>query len=140
MSSESSEITREPFSQLMRGALITIAVLVVARFVLELAGVPQSAARYVSSTIALPLVAIYVAAIGPLRGALSKFSELLLPALVLTVWTEVWIILATIVSAVLRLSRSHFAEPEDYGNWRHLGRHVLGHTLAIGVLFVTSCY
>ena len=137
MSSESSGITREPFSQLMRGALVTIAVLVVARFVLELAGVPQSAARYVSSTVALPLVAIYVAAIGPLRGALRKFSELLLPALILAAWTEVWIILATIISAVLRLSRSHFAEKEDFGNWRHLGRHVLGHTIAIGVLFVT---
>jgi hypothetical protein len=137
MSSESKEITQESSSHLIWGALIVLAVVVVARFVLELAGVPESFARYVSSSIALPLVAIYIAAVGPLRGVLYKFSQLLLPALVLTAWTEALIIVATIIAGVLRLSRSHFAEPEDYGDWGHLGRHVLGHTLAIAVLFVT---
>jgi hypothetical protein len=122
---------------LLRGALATLAVLVVARFVLELAGVPHDLTRYVSSTVGLPLVAIYVAAVGPLRGGLRKFSQLLIPAFILAAWTEVWIILATIISAVLRLSRSHFAEKEDFGNWSHLGRHVFGHTVEIGILFVT---
>ena len=136
MSSESQRLTRDPFSQLMSGAMVTLAVLVVARFVLELAGMPQDFARYVSSTVGLPLVAIYVAAVGPLRGGLRKFSQLPLPALILTAWTEGWIILATIIAAVLRLSRTHFAEKEDFGNWGHLGRHVLGHTVEIGVLFV----
>jgi hypothetical protein len=123
-------------AHLMRGALATLAVLVVARLVLELAGVPHDLTRYVSSTVGLPLVAIYVAAVGPLRGGLRKFSQLLLPALILAAWTEAWIILVTIICAVLRLSRSHFAEKEDFGNWGHLGRHVLGHTREIGVLFV----
>jgi hypothetical protein len=116
--------------------MAALAVLVVARLVLELAGVPQEFARYVSSTVGLPLAAIYVAAIGPLRGGLRKFSQLLLAALILAAWTEACIILVTIIAAVLRLSRSHFAEKEDFGNWSHLGRHVLGHTIEIGVLFV----
>jgi len=136
MSSESSGLTRKPIAHLMRGAMAALAVLVVARLVLELAGVPQEFARYVSSTVGLPLAAIYVAAIGPLRGGLRKFSQLLLAALILAAWTEACIILVTIIAAVLRLSRSHFAEKEDFGNWSHLGRHVLGHTIEIGVLFV----
>jgi len=136
MSSESHESTSAPFSQLMRGALITLAVLVVVRFVFEVAGMPHELARYVSSTAGVFLVAIYVAAVGPLRGGLRKVSQLLLPALILAAWTEGWIILATVVAAVLRLSRSHFAEKEDFGNWGHLGVHVLEHTVAIGVLFV----
>lgn len=137
MSSESSGLTRSPFANLMRGAMATLAVLVVARLVLELAGVTQDLTRYVSSTVGLPIVAIYVAAIGPLRGGLRKFSQLLLPALILAAWTEACIILATILSAVLRLSRSHYAEQEDFGNWGHLGKHLLGHTVEAGVLFVT---
>lgn len=137
MSSESSGLTREPFHHLMRGAMATLAVLVIARLVFELAGVPQNIARFVSSTVGLPLVAIYVAAVGPLRGGLRKFSQLLLPALILAAWTEGWIILVTIIAAVLRLERSHFAEKEDFGNWSHLGRHVMGHTIKIGVFFVT---
>jgi len=120
----------------MRGALTTLAVLVVGRLVLELAGVPPNITRFVSSTVGLLLVAIYLAAVGPLRGALCKFSQLLLPALTLSAWTVGWIILVTIIAAMLRLSRSHFAEPEDYGNWGHLGRHVAGHLIEIGVFFV----
>lgn len=136
MSSESQQLTRDPFSQLMSAAMVTLAVLVAARFVFELAGMPHDYARYVSSTVALLLVAIYVAAIGPLRGGLRKFSQLVLPSLILAAWTEGWIILATIVAAVLRISRTHFAEQDDFGNWSHLGKHVLGHTVEIGVLFV----
>ena len=45
-------------------------------------------------------------------------------------------ILATLVSAVFRLERSHFAEREDYGNWGHLGTHVVGHLIEIVALFV----
>ncbi|MGD1101122.1 MAG: hypothetical protein ABSA59_03565 [Terriglobia bacterium] len=128
---------RKPFTCLLRGAMVVMVMLVVARLVLELVGVPQGLARFVSSTAGVLLVAIYVAAVGPLRGGLRKFSQLLLPALILAAWTEAWIILVTIIAAVLRLSRSHFAEKEDFGNWSHLGRHVLGHTKEIGVLFVT---
>jgi len=136
MSAEVSGVTGKPFARLLRGAMVVMAVLVVARLVLELAGLPHGIARYVSSTVGVLFVAIYVAAVGPLRGGLRKFSQLLLPAVILAAWTEAWIILATIIAAVLRLSRSHFAEKEDFGNWSHLGRHVLGHAIEIGVLFV----
>jgi hypothetical protein len=136
MSLESQKLTHQPITYSMRGAMAVLAALVIARLILELAGVPQTAARYVSSTIGLLFVAIYLAAIGPLRGRFSKFRELLLPALILAAWTEAWIILMTIIAAVLHLSRSHFALAEDFGNWRHLGRHVLGHIAEIGVLFV----
>jgi hypothetical protein len=120
----------------MRGALATIVVLVVARFALELAGLSHDWARYISSTMGQFFVAIYVAAVGPLRGGLRKSSQLLLPAFLLAVWTQAWVIVATIIAAVFRLQRSHFAEKEDFGNWTHLGRHVLGHTIEAGVFFV----
>ena len=136
MSSESERSTREPFAQLMRGAMATLAVLVIARLVLELAGVPHDFTRYVSSNVGLLFVAIYVAAVGPLRGGVRKFSQLLLPAVILAAWTEALIIVVTIIAALLRLSRSHFAEKEDFGNWGHLGRHVLGHAMETGALFV----
>jgi hypothetical protein len=136
MSSQSGELTREPFSQLMRGALAALAVLVIARLVLELAGVPHDLTRYVSSNVGLLMVAIYVAAVGPLHGGVRKFRQLLLPALILAAWTEAWIIVVTVASAVLRLRRTHFAEAEDYGNWEHLGKHVFGHALETLALFV----
>ena len=138
MASEGSRVARQPFANLMRRAMTVLVALVIARLVLELAGVPQNVTRFVSSTVGLPLVAIYVAAVGPLRGGLRKFSQLFLPALILSVWTEACIMVVTIIAAVLRLSRSHFAEPEDYGNWGHLGRHLLGHTLEAGVFFVVA--
>ena len=53
MSSEPKGLTREPFSLLMRGALATLAVLVIGRLVLELAGMPPDFARYVSSTVGM---------------------------------------------------------------------------------------
>jgi hypothetical protein len=133
MSSESERLT---FSHLIRWAMATLAVLVIARLVLELAGLPHDFTRFVSSNVGLLFVAIYVAAVGPLRGGLRKFAQLLLPALILAAWTEALIIVVTIIAAVLRLSRSHFAEKEDFGNWGHLGRHVLGHAVETGVLFV----
>jgi len=136
MSSESTEVIQNRFKLLMRGALAVLAALVVGRLVLELAGVPHNITRFVSSNVGLLVVAIYVAAVGPLQGGLRKFSQLVLPALVLAVWTGAWIIAVTVISGVLRLSRTHFAEPEDFGNWSHLGRHVFGHTIEIGVLFL----
>jgi hypothetical protein len=46
------------------------------------------------------------------------------------------VILFTLVSGAFRLERSHFSGPADYGNWGHLGRHILGHLIGIGVFFV----
>ncbi len=136
MSSDSEGLTREPFTQLMRGAMVTLAWLVVTRFFFELVGMPHDVARFFSATAGLFLVAIYVAAVGPLRGGLRKFRQHLLPALILAAWTEAWIILATIVAALLHLTRSHFAKEKDFGDFSHLRFHLLQHTVAIGVLFV----
>ncbi|MFB3922798.1 MAG: hypothetical protein ACE145_13825 [Terriglobia bacterium] len=125
-----------PYTKLLQRVLLFLAVLVVARFVLEVAGVPESATRLLSSSAGLFLGAIYLGAVGPLRGGMQKFRQLLLPALLLSAWTVGWIILATIVSAVFRLERSHFASKEDFGNWGQLGRHLLDHFVEIGVFFV----
>jgi hypothetical protein len=99
--------------------------------------VPNDLARYVSSTAALFLVAIYVAAVGPLRGGLRTFSQSVVPALILAAWTEAWIILATLVAAFLHLARSHFAQQKDFGDLGHLRVHVLQHTVAVSVLCAT---
>jgi hypothetical protein len=137
MSPESQGVQPKPYSQLLHRAMAFIAVLVVARFVFELVGLPHDMARFISATTGLLFVAIYIAAVGPLRGGLQKFSQLPLAALILSVWTEAWIILATVIAAVLHLRRSHFAEKEDFGNWSHLGGHLWGHTIETGVFFVT---
>jgi len=130
------QMRRTQFACLYRGALAVIVALVVARLAVELAGMPPAYSRYFSSSVGVLFVAIYLAAVGPLRGGLQKFSELLLPAVVLAAWTQVWVILATVIAAVFHLRRSHFALKEDFGNWGHLGRHVLGHVIAIGPFFV----
>lgn len=119
----------------LRGSLVFLAVLTVARLVLEAAGVPQAVTRYLSTSAGVFLAAIYLGAIAPLRGV-TRWVKLILPAVVVAAWTGGWAILATIISAVLRLERSHFAEKEDYGNWAHLGNHLFGHLIEIGVFAV----
>jgi hypothetical protein len=116
--------------------MLFLAVLVVVRFALEVAGTPATVTRYFSSSAGLVLAAIYLAAIAPLKRGMLKFSQLILPALLLSAWTEGWVILATLVSAVFRLERSHYAGRADYGNWPHLGSHVSFHLVEIGILFV----
>jgi hypothetical protein len=108
----------------------------VVRFVLEVSGTPGAVTRFLSSSAGLFLAAIYVAAVAPLKGGMRKFSRLILPALLLSAWTVGWVVLATLVSGVFRLGRSHFSSPADYGNWGHLGHHILGHVIEIPVLFV----
>ncbi len=116
--------------------MLFLALLVIVRFVLEVTGTPASVTRYLSSTAGLVLAAIYLAAIAPLKRGMLKFSQLFLPALLLSAWTVGWVILATLVSGAFRLERSHFAGPADYGNWGHLGYHIFEHVVEIGVLFV----
>ena len=124
------------YVKLLYQAMIFLAALVVARFVLEVAGVPSTVTRFLSSTAGLFLAAIYLAAVAPLRSGLRKYSQLPVPAILLSAWTAGWIIVATIISAVFRLERSHFAEKSDFGNWSNLARHVLGHLIEILVFFV----
>jgi hypothetical protein len=116
--------------------MLFLALLVVVRFVLEISGTPATVTRYLSSMVGLVLTAIYLAAVAPLKRGMLKFSQLILPALLLSAWTVGWVILATLVSGVFHLERSHFAGRADYGNWRHLGFHIFEHVVEIGILFV----
>jgi hypothetical protein len=136
MAADSEASTGNAYKRLLNGILVFLAVLVIARFVLEVTGTPGVLTRYLSSSAGLALAAIYLAAVGPVKRGLLKFSQLFLPALLLSAWTVGWVILATFVAGVFRLERSHFAERADYGNWGHLGHHILGHVIEIGVLFV----
>lgn len=108
------------------GSLVFLALLTIVRLALEIAGVPQTVTRYFSSTAAIFLVALYLGAVAPLRG-IGRFVQLILPAIVVTLWSVGWVIIVTALSALLRLERSHFAEKEDYGDLAHLGRHIFGH-------------
>jgi hypothetical protein len=136
MSPDPAGTQGRPFSLMLRHVLIFLAALVVARFVLELAGAPSTFTRFLSSTVGVIFAAIYLAAVAPLRGGLRKWSQLLVPAILLSAWTAGWIIVATFVAGVFRLERSHFAEKADYGNWSNLGRHIGAHFLEIAFFFV----
>jgi len=125
-----SNATGPNYRRWLRGTLIFLALLTIGRLVLEVAGFPHTATRYISSSAGIFLAAIYLGAIASVRGV-TRFVQLVLPALVVAVWSGGWAILATVISAVFRLERSHFAEPEDYGNWRHLGHHLVGHLVEI---------
>lgn len=130
------EATRPDYRRWMRGSLILIALLVIARFVLEVAGVPHEATRYFSSAAAVFLVAIYLGSVAPARRVM-KTAQLIVPAIALAAWTQGWVILMTLLTAVFRLERSHFLEAEELGDWRAIGGHLLGHvvaTLALAVL------
>jgi len=138
MSPETMAATRSPFRNLLYRVLAFLGVLVVGRFVLEVAGVPESVTRYFSSTVGVFLAAIYLAAVAPLRGGLQKVKQLPLPALLISAWTVGCIVVMTVISAVFRIERSHFAMKEDYGNWGQLGQHLLGHLVEIVVFFVLT--
>jgi hypothetical protein len=123
---------------LFRGILFFLAALVIVRFILELAGVPITVTRFLSSTAGLMLAAIYFAAVGPLKGVALKFSGLVLPAFVFSAWTVAWVLLFTFVAGVFQLGRSHFAEPADFGNLGHLGHHMFNHSISMLVYFVIA--
>ena len=131
--SQATEQTRPDHRSWLRGTLIFLALLVIVRFVLEIAGVPHTTARYFSSSAAVFLAAIYLGTVAPLRGV-RRFPQLILPAILVAAWSVGWIILATLVSGAFRLERSHFAEKADYGNWANLGRHILEHAVEIPIL------
>jgi hypothetical protein len=128
--------TRNAYKRLLHRILVFLAVLVVVRFVLEISGTPATVTRYLSSMAGLCLAAIYLAAIAPLKRAMLKFSQLILPALLLSAWTVGWVILATLVSGAFHLERSHFMGRADYGNMGRLGHHILEVLVYVGFLFV----
>jgi len=128
--------TGNAYKKLLKNVLVFLALLVVARFVLEITGTPHAWTRYISSSAGLFFAAIYLAAIAPLKRGLLNFLQLILPALLLSAWTVGWVILFTLISGGLRLERSHFAGPADFGNWGHLGHHIFEHLIEIPILFV----
>ncbi len=133
MSQETAEQGHADYRRWLRGPLVLIAVLIVARFVLEAAGVSKDITRFVSASVGGVLVVIYLGAVAPLRG-ITRFKQLALPALVVSVWLLGWDTLALLVSGALRLPGSHFADaPGVFQNWQHLGMHAFGHIALIPV-------
>jgi len=130
MSAEPTEAGRPNYRAWLVGPMVFMALVVVVRFVVELAGAPETSSRLLSSTAAVLLVAIYLGAVGPLYGV-RRSIQLVLPGVALAAWQQIWVGLFTLISGAFELSRSHFASPQDYGNWAHLGRHLLAHMLAI---------
>jgi hypothetical protein len=128
--------TGNAYKKLLNNVLVFLALLVVARFVLEITGTPHAWTRYISSIAGLFLAAIYLAAIAPLKRGLLNYSQLILPAFLLPAWTVGWVILFTFISGAFRLERSYFAGPADFGNWGHLGHHILEHLVEIPILFL----
>lgn len=121
------------YKEWLRGPLVLIVVLVVARFVLEAVGVSKDITRFVSASVGGALVVIYLGAVAPLRG-ITRFKQLVLPALIVTAWFGGWDTLALAVSGALRLPGSHFADaPGILQNWQHLGMHIFSH-LALTLL------
>jgi len=114
----------------LAGPFTFITLLIIARFVLEVTGAPHQITRFLSSTGAVFLVAIYLGAVAPLRGV-QKSWEIVLPGVLLAAWTQGWVIFFTIISGALSLTRSHFAEAQDWGNWHHLSHHVFAHLAEI---------
>ncbi len=132
-SSEGTQEVRPRYREWLRGPMVLIAVLIVARFVLEAARIPKEITRYVSANVGGGLVVIYLGAMAPLRGV-TRWKQLVLPALIVSAWTGTWDALALIASGILRLPGSHFADaPGFFQNWQHLGWHVLSH-LALSVV------
>lgn len=130
MSPENSKDVSPNYRGWLLGPFVFMALLVVVRFVVELAGASEDSTRLLSSTGAILLVAIYLGAVGPLHGV-RRSIQLVLPGVALAAWTQIWVGLFTLISGAFGISRSHFASPEDHGNWAHLGGHLLGHLLAI---------
>ena len=128
--------SRPDYRHWLRGSLILLALLVIARFVLEVTGVPHRGTSILSTTAFVFLTAVYLGAMAPLRRV-TRTVQLIVPAIALSIWTQAWVILATILTFVFRLERSHYLSSEEFGSWGSLGRHLMGHiveTLVFAVL------
>ncbi len=130
MPTETPEGARLQYRAWLLGPFVFLALLVVVRFGLELAGASANSTRLLSSTGAILLVAIYLGAVAPLHGV-RRSVKLVIPGVALAAWQQLWVALFTVISGAFGLSRSHFASPQEYGNWGNIGRHLLGHMIAI---------
>ena len=96
-----------------------IALLIIVRFLLELLGTPLSLTRYISSSGAVFLVALYLGAVAPLRGVRRSYN-LVLPGIVLAVWTQGWVILLTLIPGPFSCNGATLPSPrtgETGGTW-----------------------
>jgi hypothetical protein len=114
----------------LTASFVFIALLIIVRFFLEIFRIPPSLTRYLSSSGAVFLVALYLGAVAPLHGV-RKSWNLVVPGILLAAWTQAWVILFTLISGAFQVRRSHFAEPQDWGNWGHLGHHISEHLMEI---------
>lgn len=127
-----TDLARPRYKEWLRGPMILIAVLIVARFVLEVAQVPKDITRFVSASVVGTLILIYLGAVAPLHGV-ARVQQMVLPAVVWSAWLTAWDTLALIISAAFRLPGSHFADspPPIFQNWQNVGMHVLSHLVLI---------
>jgi len=65
---------RPQYRRWLARPLVFIALLIIVRFVLELLGTPPSLTRYISSSGAVFLVALYLGAVAPLRGVRKSYN------------------------------------------------------------------
>jgi hypothetical protein len=133
---DSPATLRPDYRRWLRGSLILLALLVIARFVLEVAGASHRGTSILSTTAFVFLAAVYLGAIAPLRRV-TRTVQLIVPAAALAVWTQAWVMLATILTFIFRIERSHYLHTEEFGSWGSLGRHLMGHvveTLVFAVL------
>lgn len=100
------EQARPQYRRLLRGPLLLLALVIIVRFVLEAAGVPLDATRFLSASVVSALAMIYLGALAPLRGV-TRFKQLALPAVALSAWLGAWTALALIISRVFQLPGSH---------------------------------
>jgi hypothetical protein len=132
---ESSGTSRPDYRRWLRGSLIFLALLVIVRFVLEVAGVPHRETNLLSTTAFVFLAAVYLGAMAPLRRV-TRTVQLIVPAAALAVWTQAWVMLATILTFIFRIEQSHYLHTEEFGSWASLGRHLMGHVVETVVFAV----
>ncbi len=129
---QGTESARPRYREWLRGVLIVIAGLVVLRFILEAFQAPPQTTALVSSSVGVFLGAIYLGAVAPLKG-ITKYRQLVVPALVVGAWFGAWNGLALILSAVFHLTGSHFASVPGFEHWQHLGWHMAAHFLGVAL-------
>ncbi len=134
-SAQESSAVQPRYKEWLRGPLLLVSALMIARFVLEAAGVSKDITRYISASVGGSLILFYLGAVAPLRG-ITRFRQLALPTLVWTAWVGGLDAVILTVSGLFRLPGSHFADaPGAFQNWGHFGLHVLSHFALILVAY-----
>lgn len=131
MPNNSAEGAKSVYRSWLQGPMVLIAIVIVVRFVLECVQVPKDITRFVSGSVVSAFVLIYLGAVAPLRG-ITRYKQLLLAGLVLSVWAGLWDTLALVIAFAFHLPGSHFADaPGIFQNWGHVGLHTLSHVVLI---------